>query len=134
LPATYRYKGWSLEIKEMIDTYDTRIKIRTASVMILVALLLLVLLTQVLGDNQRPRPSRSRSGPIPEEQKQYIAGQLASGYVLGMFNDSLNQAKHCFAELPEPTESLEALKKNLDKIEQEIIQTNKEQQGPKSSI
>jgi 23S rRNA A1618 N6-methylase RlmF len=51
-----------------------------------------------------------------------------------MFNDSLNQAKHCFAELLGPTESLQALKKNLDKIEQEIIQTNKEQQGPKSSI
>jgi len=61
---------------------------------ILVALLLLVLLTQVMGDNQKPRPPRSRSGLIPEEQKQQIAGRLASGYGLGTFKPSLEMKEN----------------------------------------
>jgi hypothetical protein len=83
-----------LEIKEMIDTYSTCIKIWTGSVKTLVALLLLILLAQVLGDNQSPRPPRSRSGPIPEAQKQHIAGRLASGYGLGTFKPSLEMKEN----------------------------------------
>jgi hypothetical protein len=51
-----------------------------------------------------------------------------------MFTDSLNQTKMSFISLPKPTESQQDLRKQLDKIEQEIIQTNKEQQWPKTSI
>jgi hypothetical protein len=78
----------------MKQAYSTYIKIRTAYVIILVALLLLILLAQVLGDNQRPRPPMSRSGPIPEAQKQHIAGRLASGYGLGMFQPSLEMKEN----------------------------------------
>lgn len=78
----------------MIHIYRTWIKIRTGYVITLVALLLLILFTQVLGDNQSPRPPRSRSGQIPEAQKQQIAGQLASGYVLGMFQPSLEMKEN----------------------------------------
>jgi hypothetical protein len=83
-----------LEIKAMKHKYTTHIKIRTGSVKTLVALLLLILFTQVLGDNQRPRPPRSRRGPVTESQKQHIAGQLASSYVLGMFRPSLEMKEN----------------------------------------
>jgi hypothetical protein len=75
----------------------------------------------------------TKKGLIAEVQSNWVVS-IGKDRLGIMFNDSLNQAKHCFAELLGPTESLQALKKNLDKIEQEIIQTNKEQQGPKSSI
>lgn len=78
----------------MKHKYTTRIKIRTGSVRILVALLLLILFTQVLGDNQRLRPTRSRRGPVTESQKQHIAEGLASGYGLEMFQESLEMKEN----------------------------------------
>jgi predicted DNA-binding protein (UPF0251 family) len=138
-----------LEIKAMKQTYSTHIKIRTGYVRILVALLLLILLTQVLGDNQRPRPPRSRSGQIPEAQKQHIAGRLASGYGLGMFQPSLEMKESAdflltpkareavrlrFVEGLGPKEaakkagcSISALYKRLERAEKAIRKTLKDE-------
>ncbi len=68
--------------------------IRRGPVRVLVAVVLLMLLTQVLGDNRRPRPSRSRRVPVPEAQKERIAGRLAAGYGLGPFQPSLEMKEN----------------------------------------
>ena len=83
-----------MDIKEMIHTYSTRIKIQTGSIKTLVALLLLILLAQVMGDNQIRRPPTSKSGPLSEAHKRRIAGQIASDYGLGPFQPSL-EMKEC---------------------------------------
>jgi len=78
----------------MKQAYSTCIKIWTGSVRILFALLLLVLLTQVMGDNQKRRSPMSKSGPVPEAQKQHIAGRIASVYGLGPFQPSLEMKEN----------------------------------------
>ena len=76
----------------MKNGYDTHLKIRRGPVKVLVLILLLVLLTQVLGDNQRTQPLRSRT--LPEVYKKRIARRLASSYGLGPFQPSLEMKEN----------------------------------------
>ena len=73
---------------------STYIKIRRGPVRVLVAVVLLMLLTQVLGDNRRARPTRSRRIPVPEAQKARIARGLAAGSGLGLFQPSLEMKEN----------------------------------------
>lgn len=78
----------------MKNGYGLHTEIRTGYTRILVIVVLLALLTQVLGDNQRPRPLRREKDAVPEAQKQHIAARLASGYALGPFRPSLEMKEH----------------------------------------
>ena len=80
--------------KTMKHGYGTYMKIRRGPVRVLVAIVLLMLLTQVLGDNQRPRPTRSRKVEIPEAQKERVAKRIASGYGMGPFKPSLEMKEN----------------------------------------
>ena len=73
---------------------STYIKIRRGSVRVLVALVLLMLLTQVLGDNRKPRPSSSKKVSVPESQMERIARRIASQYSTGNFNSSLEMKEN----------------------------------------
>jgi hypothetical protein len=61
---------------------------------IVVIIMLLVLLTQVLADSQRPQPPKTRRIPVPESEKQRIAGGLASSFGLGAFQPSLEMKEN----------------------------------------
>ncbi len=78
----------------MKNENSTRTGVRTGYARVLVMILLLVLLTQVLGDNQQLGPLRSSKAPVPEAEKQRIAGRLASGYGLGSFRPSLEMKEN----------------------------------------
>lgn len=92
---------------------STYIKIRRGPVRVLVAVVLLMLLTQVLGDNRRPRPSRSRRVPVPEAQKERIARGLAAGSGLGLFQPSLEMKENADFFLTPALLVQEALSDNI---------------------
>lgn len=68
----------------------------------------------------------AEKGLIVEVQANWLAS-IGKDNLNIMFTDSFNKAGSCFAELIEPTESQQALKKNLDKIVQEINQAKNKQ-------
>ncbi len=78
----------------MKNENSTRTGVRTGYARVLVMILLLVLLTQVMGDDRSPRPPGTRRDPVPEAEKQRIAGRLASGYGLGSFRPSLEMKEN----------------------------------------
>lgn len=78
----------------MKKRYSAYIKESQGFVCLLAVILLLMLLTQVLGDNRRPRPPRSRSVPVSEARKQRIARGLAANFGLGPFKPSLEMKEN----------------------------------------
>ena len=63
----------------------------------------------------------SKKGLVAEVQANWVAS-IGKDKLDTMLAKSINQARISFAFLPKPTESQQALKKQLDKIDQEINQ------------
>ncbi|OHB79637.1 MAG: hypothetical protein A2Z25_00485 [Planctomycetes bacterium RBG_16_55_9] len=80
--------------KTMKNEYGIYTTLHRGLTKLLVSIVIFILLTQVLGDNPKPRPSRPRQIPVPEAQKERIAGQIASNYGGGPFQLSLETKEH----------------------------------------
>ena len=64
----------------------------------------------------------AKKGLIPKVQTDWVAS-IGKDDLEKMLADSMGEAKRFFEDLPEPTESQQALKKQLDKLDKEINQT-----------
>lgn len=79
----------------MKQGYETRMILHSRGpARILVAALLLMLLTQVMGDNARPRWPKTGKTHVPEAQKKRIARGIASTYGQGPFQQSLKMKEY----------------------------------------
>jgi hypothetical protein len=67
----------------------------------------------------------AQKGLIAEIQANWVAS-IGQDKLDSMLTDSFDQASQLFKSLSNPTESQQDLRKQLDKIEKETIQTNKE--------
>ena len=63
----------------------------------------------------------AKKGRIAEVQADWVAS-IGRGYLETMLADSMDQAGRCFTKLPDPAESHQRLKKQLDRIVQEMNQ------------
>ncbi len=70
----------------------------------------------------------AKKGLIAEVQANWAAS-VGKDNLEKMLADSMDRARRSFAALREPTESRQALKKQLDKIEQEMSKEKKQQLG-----